>query len=75
MSKTLAETGLKSDRARRSEWNRLSFRYNAFIVSSCGTSLQVVRMEYDGLEGLFDEGAYSKSQGFDLRRVLASLLF
>lgn len=32
-------------------------------------------MEYDGLEELFDEGAYRKPQGFSLRRVLASILF
>jgi hypothetical protein len=44
-------------------------------MSLCGTSLQVVRMEYDGLEELFDAGAYNKTQGFSLRRVLASLLF
>ena len=32
-------------------------------------------MEYDGLEELFDEGAYRKTQGFNLRRVVASILF
>jgi hypothetical protein len=32
-------------------------------------------MEYDGLEELFDQGAYKKQQPFDLRRILASILF
>jgi len=39
------------------------------------THLQVVRMEYDGLEELFDQGAYKKKEPFDLRRILASILF
>jgi len=35
----------------------------------------VVRMEYDGLEELFDQGAYKKQQPLDIRRILASILF
>ncbi len=31
-------------------------------------------MEYDGLEELLDLGAYKKRHGFDLRRIIASLL-
>jgi len=31
-------------------------------------------MDYDGLEELFDVGAYRKPEGFSLRRILAALL-
>lgn len=41
----------------------------------CTTYLQVVRMDCDGLEELFDQGAYKKQQGLDLRRILAAILF
>ena len=31
-------------------------------------------MEYDGLEELFDQGAYRKPDEFSLRRIIAALL-
>jgi|GEM_PF-1975148 hypothetical protein len=34
----------------------------------------MIEMDFDGLEELFDEGAYQKHEPFDLRRIIASLL-
>lgn len=31
-------------------------------------------MDYDGLEEIFDLGAYSKPKGFSLRRIITALL-
>jgi len=30
---------------------------------------------YDGLEQLFDQGAFHKSRQFDLKRIIASIVF
>lgn len=34
----------------------------------------MIEMDLDGLEELFDEGAYHKHEHFDLRRIIASFL-
>jgi hypothetical protein len=31
-------------------------------------------MDYDGLEEVFDQGAYRKPQPFSIRRIIASIL-
>jgi hypothetical protein len=51
------------------------FWNNPFILSMCCTCLQVLQLEYDGLEEIFELGAYKKQQGLSLRRIIASILF